>query len=147
MRIFSRSLACAASLALAGCYVIPIGADGRHFPLPARTVPVVPPPEFPLQFSARLYPENDTAAATGVLSGQVTNHLNGKGQFSVAVAGELLQGEATRTGRDSRRGVANAYGGRGATMRCEYMMNHPGQGTGTCVLGNGAHYRLHLGSP
>jgi hypothetical protein len=30
-------------------------------------------------------------------------------------------------------------------MQCEYQMNTPVQGSGTCSFSNGARYRVHLG--
>lgn len=96
--------------------------------------------------TARLYPTNDTAAHTGVLTGTVTNHLNGRGEFHLAVAGEMLSGEATRMAGGSRRGVANAYGARGTYMNCQYQMNSATQGSGECTMSNGGRYQLHIGS-
>ncbi len=95
--------------------------------------------------NARLYPVNDLATQTGVMSGTVTNMMNGKGRFQLDYKGELLTGEATRVSGDERRGVANAYGPRGTYMSCDYKMNTPYQGAGTCTLSNGAKYEVHLG--
>jgi hypothetical protein len=100
----------------------------------------------PTQLNARLYPINDAATETGVMTGSVTNLMNGKGRFQLNFQGELLSGEATRTSGDERQGVANAYGSRGTYMSCEYKMNTPYQGAGTCTLSNGAKYEVHLGS-
>jgi hypothetical protein len=30
-------------------------------------------------------------------------------------------------------------------MSCEYQMNTPRQGAGTCTFSNGAEYKLHIG--
>jgi hypothetical protein len=72
--------------------------------------------------------------------------MTGKGRFQLDYRGEILTGEATRVSGDERRGVASAYGSRGTYMSCEYRMNTPYQGAGTCTLGNGAKYEVHLGS-
>jgi hypothetical protein len=42
--------------------------------------------------------------------------------------------------------VASAYGPTGMFMSCEYQMNSPRQGAGTCSLSNGAKYQVHIGS-
>ena len=95
--------------------------------------------------NARLYPINELATQTGMMTGTVTNMMNGKGQFQLDYKGELLTGEATRVSGDERSGVANAYGARGTYMSCDYKMNTPYQGAGTCTLSNGAKYEVHLG--
>lgn len=95
--------------------------------------------------NARLYPANDLAQPGGMAVGQVTNFLDGKGAFSVTIAGELFNGEATRSGRTSREGVANAMGARGGTLSCTYVLNNPTQGSGQCSVNTGARYQLHLG--
>ena len=155
----SKRLAVAAAapaLVLTGCYIVPINPDGTPaYPYPysysAPPYAVVPAPpvvtggRLPAQLNARLYPINDVATQTGVVTGSVTNMMNGKGRFQLDYQGELLSGEATRTSGDERRGVANAYGARGTYMSCEYRMNTPYQGAGTCTLSNGAKYEVHLG--
>ena len=155
----SKRLAVAAAapaLALTGCYIVPINPDGTPaypYPYSYSTPPyaVVPAPPvvaggpLPDQLNARLYPVNELATQTGVVTGSVTNMMNGKGRFQLDYRGELLSGEATRTSDDERRGVANAYGPRGTYMSCEYKMNTPYQGAGTCTLSNGAKYEVHLG--
>jgi hypothetical protein len=80
-----------------------------------------------------------------MLSGTVTNMMTGKGRFQLDYAGETLVGEATRVRGDERAGIANAYGYRGTFMNCEYRMNTPFQGTGTCHLSTGAEYQVHIG--
>ena len=55
-------------------------------------------------------------------------------------------GEATRVSGEERKGVASAYGQRGAFANCEYQMNTPSQGAGTCTFSNGAKYQVHIGS-
>ena len=99
----------------------------------------------PSALQARLYPANEIATETGLLSGSVTNMMTGKGMFQLNYRGEVLTGEATRVPGDDRRGVANAYGQRGTYMSCEYRMTTPYQGTGTCKLSNGAQYQVHIG--
>ena len=123
-----------------------------------RAAPVVPPyaplgmdpatvsgSSAPAALQARLYPSNDIATETGLLSGTVTNMMTGKGVFQLNYRGEILTGEATRVPGDDRRGVASAYGQRGTYMSCEYRMTTPYQGTGTCKLSNGAQYQVHIG--
>jgi hypothetical protein len=156
-----RKLAIAASLAaltLSGCYVVPAtNPDGsivyHHYPLPpVGTVPGPGSAPFPFGaavptvLQARLYPANDIASRTGVLSGTVTNMMTGKGRFQVQIGGEILSGEATRVSNDERRGVASAFGSGGTSMSCEYQMNSPVQGAGTCTLSTGAKYQVHIGS-
>jgi len=99
----------------------------------------------PAALQARLYPSNEVATETGLLSGTVTNMMTGKGVFQLNYRGEILSGEATRVPGDDRRGVANAYGQRGTYMNCEYRMTTPYQGTGSCRLSNGAQYQVHIG--
>jgi hypothetical protein len=139
--------------ALPGCYVVPVGPDGN----PAYVIPFHPPqgsthsaaasqPALPRVLSARLYPENDLATQTGMVSGTVTNMMTGKGRFNITYAGETLTGEATRVSGDDRKGIASAYGPSGAFMSCEYQMNSPAQGAGTCMFSNGARYKVHIGN-
>ena len=45
-----------------------------------------------------------------------------------------------------KQGVASAYGHGGTFMQCEYRMNTPVQGAGTCTFSSGARYKLHIGS-
>jgi hypothetical protein len=102
-------------------------------------------PAMPAALQARLYPSNDVASQTGLLSGSVTNMMTGTGVFQLNFKGEVLSGEATRVPGDDRRGVAHAYGQRGTYMSCDYRMTTPYQGTGTCSLSNGAQYQVHIG--
>ena len=102
-------------------------------------------PAAPAALQARLYPANEIATETGLLSGSVTNMMTGKGMFQLNYRGEILTGEATRVPGDDRRGMASAYGQRGTFMSCEYRMTTPYQGTGTCTLSNGAQYQVHIG--
>jgi hypothetical protein len=111
-------------------------------PIYAAPAPIQPAPA---TVQARLYPSNEIASRTGVLSGTVTNMMTGKGLLQLDYQGELLSGEATRVAGDERRGVANAYGSRGTYMSCEYRMTTPYQGVGTCKLSTGALYQVHIG--
>jgi len=157
------------TVTLTGCYVIPVAPDGTPIypavpigvPAPAVVVPApgMPPahvygPAAPqvaaaapssAVLTARLYPANEVAAQDGMITGTVTNMMTGKGRFQMEYKGELLSGEATRVHGDERRGVASAYGPRGTFMSCDYQMTSPYQGTGTCLLSNGARYSVHLG--
>jgi hypothetical protein len=166
-QIVSKRLAVALALpaiALSGCYVMPVGQDSSGNPYYAYS-PLPIPPVAPAQGSARstypvavpggpiaatlsvkLYPINDLANQTGVLTGQVTNMMNGQGRFAFNYQGETLVGEATRVANDERRGIASAYGPRGTFARCEYQMSSPQLGAGTCSFSNGAQYQLHVGS-
>ena len=133
-----------AAFALSGCYVIPIGAES-HSALPAQPVKAVAAPAA-ATLQTRLYPANEIATQTGVVSGSVTNLMGGKGRFVLDYKGEVLSGEATRVSSDERKGVASAYSAAGSYMSCEYQMNTPYQGAGTCSFSNGARYRVHIGN-
>ena len=140
------------AVALTACYVVPERApDGsviyQHYPLPPPGV--VPPPPTrvgPITLPVRLYPANDIATRTGVVTGSVTNMMTGKGVFNASYLGEVLTGEATRVSNEERRGVASAFSPGGMFMSCEYQMNTPQQGAGTCTFSNGAAYQMHIGS-
>jgi hypothetical protein len=151
---------CFSALALVGCVVVPVGStpEGEPYyayvpigtvitpapaPVPAAVVPAGP---MPATLAVKLYPINDLANQTGVLTGQVTNMMTGKGRFTFNYQGERLVGEATRVDNDERRGLASAYGPRGTFARCEYQMSTPRMGAGTCAFSNGAQYQLHIGS-
>ncbi|MBA4175862.1 MAG: hypothetical protein C0505_04785 [Leptothrix sp. (in: Bacteria)] len=150
----------AVAATLSGCYVVPVQSpDGRviyeHYPLPPAGVVVPMPPaaapgagpagSMPAVLSARLYPVNELATQTGIVTGVVTNLMTGKGRFTVNYLGDVLVGEATRVSNEDRRGVASAFGTKGTFMSCEYQMTTPYQGTGDCTFSNGATYKLHLG--
>ncbi len=135
-----------------------VQVPGPYFPAPvpgrsdrgAMPAPVYPPPApagpaAPASLQARLYPSNEVAAQTGLLSGTVTNMMTGTGVFQLNYNGEILSGEATRVPGDDRRGVAHAYGQRGTYMSCDYRMTTPYQGTGTCSLSTGAQFQVHIG--
>ena len=150
------------AFALSACYVIPIDHDGRPYytvgaPAPGNAQSVVypngatPPVVYsgsaiPAVLNVRLYPANDVATQTGVMTGTVTNMMSGKGRFQFDYRGELLSGEATRVAGDERRGVASAYGSHGTYVSCDYQMSSPQQGAGTCSFNNGARYQVHIGS-
>lgn len=149
------------TLALSACYVVPVvdpqgNVQYGTYPLPPAGVPVavapsgypVPPgagTAFPVVLNVRLYPDNDIATQSGVVTGTVANMMNGKGRFQLQYGSEILTGEATRVSNDSRRGIASAYGSSGSYMSCEYQMNNPRQGAGTCTFSNGARYKAHIG--
>jgi hypothetical protein len=151
----------ASAVSLSGCYVLPVTPEGHVYGYPTPVAPAAaapypvspppaayPPPSGPIAavLQARLYPANDLATQTGVIHGTVTNLMTGKGRFQLNYRGETLTGEATRVDGDSRRGVASAYGSSGGYMSCEYQMNTPRQGAGTCMFSNGARYQVHIGS-
>lgn len=143
---------CVSATALSGCYVLPVGPEGQ----PWHVLPPGAPPNarplggagaaMPVVLTARLYPANESATASGVLTGTVANMMNGKGRFQLNYVGETLTGEATRVDGDTRRGVASAYGPSGVFMSCEYQMSSPRQGAGTCTFSNGARYQAHIGT-
>lgn len=144
----------ASLLSLQGCYVVPAGTPGMpagwYIPaeMPAaagRSAPVaLSQPAGPATLSARLYPVNEMATQIGMVSGTVTNMMNGKGRFQLQYRGELLAGEATRVSGEER-GIANAYGPSGTYMSCEYQMSSPVRGAGTCNFSDGARYQVHIG--
>lgn len=147
------------SVFLTGCYVVPERTtDGRliyqHYPLPPLGSEMPPlgggsaiqsgalsAADLPV----RLYPANDVAAGTGVITGSVRNMMSGKGVFNVSYLGEVLTGEATRISNEERRGVASAFSPKGMYMSCEYQMNTPYKGAGNCTFSNGAAYQMHIG--
>lgn len=138
------------ALALSGCYVVPLDSEGKpiypgypNYAVPVHSSNIAPGA---VSLPARLYPANDRAIETGVVAGTVTNMRTGKGRFNLNYAGDTLAGEATRVSGNERRGVASAYSRSGAFMSCEYQMNSPRQGAGTCTFSNGAQYKLHIGS-
>jgi hypothetical protein len=150
MNIINIVAAVGAAGLVTACVVVPVGPDGRpqyaSYP-PANSVAVAPIAVAPsvAVMNARLYPTNELAQASGLAVGQVTNFLDGKGGFTVSINGESFSGEATRSNRSQREGVANAMGSRGATLSCTYALNTTTQGSGQCTVSNGARYQLHLG--
>jgi hypothetical protein len=123
----------------------PNGSQAIAYVAPASDLAAPAGPAAPAALQARLYPSNEVATETGMLSGTVTNMMTGKGLFQLNYRGEILSGEATRVPGDERRGIANAYGQRGTYMSCDYRMTTPYQGTGTCNLSTGAQYQVHIG--
>ena len=117
---------------------------------PAATAPAAPAaapaPIVPMTLHARLYPANEIATENGMVSGTVTNMMNGKGRLQVNYRGELLTGEATRVSGDDRKGVASAWGPNGSFMSCEYQMSSPLRGAGLCSFSDGARYQVHVGN-
>jgi hypothetical protein len=172
---FESSWRSVAALVLAAtttsaCYVVPVVApDGNvyynYYPLPPAGTPLpqvgasphpgqqgqqgARPPQTvaPTQATlpVRLYPSNERATRTGVITGSVTNMMTGKGRFVVEYEGQVLSGEATRVVEDEKRGVASAYSPGGMFMSCEYQLNTPYQGAGSCTFSNGAKYQMHIG--
>lgn len=152
------------AVAVSGCYVLPVASnDGSvtHYVAPIPSAPAYPPqsrapahsaghvasvPAGPIVLAAKLYPSNDVATQTGVISGTVTNQMNGKGRFQFEYRGEIFSGEATVVEGDAKRGVASAYGSSGGHMSCEYQLASARLGAGSCTFFNGAKYRLHLGT-
>lgn len=154
MNVSRIAIALLSTAALAGCYVVP-GPDGQLWPVvpghPGGPAAGGPVPQgagaaSPVSLPVRLYPANELATRTGVVTGSVVNMMTGKGRFQLNYEGETLSGEATRVDGDARKGVASAYGPSGAYMSCEYQMNSPRQGAGTCSMSNGARYQVHIGS-
>ncbi len=140
------------SAGLTGCYVLPIGPDGQPvypayppYATAQNPYPAPAPMAMPMVLQARLYPTNDAASQTGMLSGTITATPGGKGHFQLNYRGEILTGEATRVSNDERRGVASAFGQGGLSMSCEYQMKDQRQGAGTCNFSNGARYQVHIG--
>lgn len=132
-------------------------------PAPA-TSPAAAAPQWQA-VQARLYPVNDTARSAGILQATVLDNGAGRGSFTVNYQGQALQGEATRVDRHypgfgqimnqvqggvnwaqaaGQRGIANAAN-LSNSMRCEYLFTAPSQGTGACVVNDGARYQIHFG--
>ena len=153
MNIINLVAALGTTVLATACVVVPVGPDGRpygNYPAyPAGSTlavaPYVPPAPSVAVMNARLYPANEQAQAGGMAIVQVTNFLDGKGAFTVTIGGEQFNGEATRSNRSQREGIANAMGSRGGTMSCTYVLNNPTQGSGQCTVNSGARYQLHLG--
>ena len=157
-RISTAAALAASALTLQGCYVVPYDKEG-HLPagfyvpydpslssIRGPSGPAASQPAPAAALAARLYPQNDVATRVGMVSGTVTNMMNGKGRFQLDYRGELLAGEATRVSGDQRKGVASAYGPSGTYMSCEYQMSSPVRGAGTCLFSDGARYQVHIGS-
>ncbi len=132
---------------------------------PQAALPSMPAPAPANVLSARLYPMNEIARAGGILQSATVDSGQGRGSFSISYLGQTLQGEATRVDRNyagfgqvlsqvlggqwasanGQRGVANAASA-SASMRCEYLFTSATQGTGACVISDGARYQVHFGS-
>jgi hypothetical protein len=110
----------------------------------AGAAPVAP--SAPVAIPARLYPMNEIATENGMVSGTVTNMMNGKGRLQLSYRGEQMIGEATRVANDQSKGVASAWGPNGSFMSCEYQMSSPARGAGTCSFSDGAKYQVHVGN-
>ena len=165
----------ALAASLAACVVVPIDPrTGQPYPLPpadgGRTTVVMPPvpaaAPSPSVITARLYPLNEPANQSGMLSAVIVDIHTGRGTITVGYRGDTLQGEATRVDASyiafgrihaevlgaaprqtmGQRGIANAYGGRGVSAQCEYVMTAPSQGTGVCLFADGAKYQVHFGA-
>ena len=159
---------CIASLAVSGCYIVPIDmpppSAGVNYS-PTAFAGGLPNPPSPTVQQVRLYPLNETAGKTGMLAASVSDNARGHATFSVNYGGEILSGEAQRVpagypgfGRVLRdvygdgkmpagqRGVAAATGGNGTYVNCEYALTAANRGTGACLFSNGAKYQLHFGS-
>jgi hypothetical protein len=161
--------------ALSACIVVPIDPrTGQPYPLPpaegGRTTVVMPPmastPPAPGIITARLYPLNDTANQGGMLNAVVVDSHTGRGTITVGYRGDTLQGEATRVDANyagfgrvhsevlgvpprnapGQRGIANAFGAKGVSAQCEYVMTAASQGTGVCLFSDGAKYQIHFGA-
>ncbi len=151
--------ASASTLALSGCYVVPVvdpqgNMQYQYYPLPpagasAAKYPTpnagVPSHASAIALNVRLYPDNDVASQTGVVNGTVLNMMNGKGRFQIQYGNEVLTGETTRVSGDTRKGIASAFGSSGSYMSCEYQMDTARQGAGTCTFSNGARYTAQIG--
>jgi hypothetical protein len=158
-----------AALSLSGCYIVPVGSEdlakihllmqqqANQAPAPsaapkaaaaqtASAAPASTQVTVPSSIPARLYPLNEIATENGMVSGSVTNMMNGKGRLQLSYRGELLTGEATRVANDERKGVASAWGPNGSFMTCEYQMSSPLRGAGTCSFSDGARYQVHVGN-
>jgi hypothetical protein len=157
---------------VSGCYIVPVGPEAmaklntlleqaqnppaaqgatqpaKPAPEPkaAAAAPAIAIPAGPTTLYARLYPANDIATESGMVSGTVTSMMNGKGRFQVTYRGETLTGEATRVSGEDRKGVASAWGPNGSFMSCEYQMASLVRGAGTCHFSDGARYQVHVGN-
>jgi len=148
---------------LAACVVVPVPPQPSVYVPP----PGAPPAPVNTTYTARLYPLNEIAAQTGMVSATVTDNLQGHGVFTLSFNNEPMQGEATRVADNSpaygrvhqqvygsaprvlsgyRKGIASAAGARGSFVNCEYALNATASGTGACLFSNGAKYQLHFGS-
>ncbi len=138
------TLCLAATALLAGCYVVPMGPDGKPVTVqPAAVQPAMPPAA--AQFTARLYPQNEQARRYGLVNATVTHSHTGHGTFSAFIGGERFTGDATRQSASSREGTANGAGERGNYINCTYRMNDSTLGSGKCRMNDGAEFAMHIG--
>ncbi len=140
-------------------------AASRDGATPALPSPAPTGTAQPGMLSTRLYPLNPQANQGGLLTANVLDNHSGRGSFTLQYRGDTLQGEASRVdgsyaafGRihaevlgaaarsySGQRGIANAYGAKGVSVQCEYLMQSPGVGTGVCLFSDGAKYQMHFG--
>jgi hypothetical protein len=132
---------------------------------PAQSAPQSSAPQW-TALNARLYPVNDAARTAGPVVATVIDNGTGRGSFTLNYLGQSLQGEATRVDRNypgfgqimsqvqgghgwgqaaGQRGIANAASS-SVSMRCEYLFTAPGQGTGACLMSDGARFQIHFGN-
>ncbi|MES2886604.1 MAG: hypothetical protein V4739_01200 [Pseudomonadota bacterium] len=147
----------------------PHSAHGREAgPNPGAAALPSAAPSGPAQartLSTRLYPLNAPANQGGLLTANVLDNHSGRGSFTLSYRGDTMQGEAARVdssyaafGRvynevlgasarsySGQRGIANAYGAKGVSVQCEYLLQGPGTGTGVCLFSDGAKYQMHFG--
>ncbi|HXF65891.1 MAG TPA: hypothetical protein VNK67_04215, partial [Burkholderiales bacterium] len=65
-----------------------VAAPPAALPGPAAGAPP------PAALNVRLYPASDLASRSGIITGQVSNHMTGRGRFTFVYQGETLSGEA-----------------------------------------------------
>jgi hypothetical protein len=173
MRMGSSVALAAMAVGLSACVIVPLDPKtgqpySAHQPpqvvvvqQPQGVSPGIQAPTPANVLSARLYPMNEAARAGGILQSTTVDSGQGRGSFSINYLGQTLQGEATRVDRNyagfgqvlshqwananGQRGVANAASA-AASMRCEYLFTSATQGTGACVVSDGARYQVHFGS-
>jgi hypothetical protein len=166
----------ALAVAVTACVIVPLDPKtGRPYETSAPVVVVQSPASAAAPttaapsvtvLTARLYPVNDQARLAGILNASTIDTGQARGSFNINYRGETLQGEATRVDRNypsfgqilsqvqgghgwghaaGQRGIANAASG-SYSMRCEYLFTSVNQGTGACVMNDGARYQIHFGS-
>lgn len=121
---------------LTGCYVVPASStvrvgDAGSVRTGSNSMQV------------RLYPTNAVAQQQGPAQAVVSIDQNGHGTFSSYIAGESFTGDATRN-TSSRSGKANGAAASGRYISCDYTMNSPTVGTGSCRMSTGATYSMHF---
>lgn len=127
---------------LSACYVVPAGGNTRVVATNGvGTGASSSATSNTLQ--ARLYPTNDAAQRLGAAQATVVINQNGHGTFNAYIGGEQFSGDATRT-VNSRSGRANGAAASGRYVVCNYTMNSPTLGTGSCEMSNGARYSMHV---